>query len=111
MEARSGVLDHPNIVTVYDFGEQDGLPYIVMEYLPGDSLENMLRKGHRFSLIEKLDMIRQLCLGLGYAHQKGVIHRDVKPANMMVLPDGVIKIVDFGVARLQDRSGERRPAW
>jgi eukaryotic-like serine/threonine-protein kinase len=105
MEARSGVLNHPNIVTVYDFGEQDGLPYIVMEYLPGDSLENMLRKGHKFSLIEKLDMIRQLCLGLGYAHQKGVIHRDIKPANMMVLPDGVIKIVDFGVARLQDRSG------
>jgi serine/threonine-protein kinase len=105
MEARSGVLNHPNIVTVYDFGEQDGLPYIVMEYLPGDSLENLLRSGHKFSLIEKLDMIRQLCLGLGYAHQKGVIHRDIKPANMMVLPDGVIKIVDFGVARLQDRSG------
>ncbi len=105
MEARSGVLNHPNIVTVYDFGEQDGLPYIVMEYLPGDSLENMMRSGHRFSLIEKLDMIRQLCLGLGYAHQKGVIHRDIKPANMMVLPDGVIKIVDFGVARLQDRAG------
>jgi serine/threonine-protein kinase len=105
MEARSGVLNHPNIVTVYDFGEQDGLPYIVMEYLPGDSLENLLRKGRQFSLIEKLDMIRQLCLGLGYAHQKGVVHRDVKPANMMVLPDGVIKIVDFGVARLQDRAG------
>jgi serine/threonine-protein kinase len=105
MEARSGVLNHPNIVTVYDFGEQDGLPYIVMEYLPGDSLENLLRSGHKFSLIEKLEMIRQLCLGLGYAHQKGVIHRDIKPANMMVLPDGVIKIVDFGVARLQDRSG------
>ena len=105
MEARSGVLNHPNIVTVYDFGEQDGLPYIVMEYLPGDSLENLLRAGHKFSLIEKLDMIRQLCLGLGYAHQKGVIHRDVKPANMMVLPGGVIKIVDFGVARLQDRAG------
>jgi serine/threonine-protein kinase len=105
MEARSGVLNHPNIVTVYDFGEQDGLPYIVMEYLPGDSLENLLRKGHAFRLIEKLDMIRQLCLGLGYAHQKGVVHRDIKPANMMVLPDGVIKIVDFGVARLQDRAG------
>jgi serine/threonine-protein kinase len=105
MEARSGVLNHPNIVTVYDFGEQDGLPYIVMEYLPGDSLENLMKKGRQFSLIEKLDMVRQLCLGLGYAHQKGVVHRDVKPANMMVLPDGTIKIVDFGVARLQNRSG------
>ncbi len=105
LEARSGVLNHPNIVTVYDFGEQDGLPYIVMEYLPGDSLENLLKSGRQFSLIQKLEMVRQLCLGLGYAHQKGVVHRDVKPANMMVLPDGTIKIVDFGVARLENKSG------
>jgi serine/threonine-protein kinase len=70
LEARSGVLNHPNIVTVYDFGEQDGNPYIVMEFISGDSLENLLRAGHKFTLIEKLDIIRQLCLGLGYAHQK-----------------------------------------
>jgi serine/threonine-protein kinase len=105
LEARSGVLNHPNIVTVYDFGEQDGNPYIVMEYLPGDSLENLMRAGRQFSLIEKLEIIRQVCLGLGYAHQKGVIHRDIKPANIMVLPDGNIKIVDFGVARLESHSG------
>jgi eukaryotic-like serine/threonine-protein kinase len=105
LEARSGVLNHPNIVTVYDFGEQDGNPYIVMEYLPGDSLENLMRAGRQFSLIEKLDIVRQVCLGLGYAHQKGVIHRDIKPANIMVLPDGNIKIVDFGVARLESHSG------
>jgi eukaryotic-like serine/threonine-protein kinase len=105
LEARSGILNHPNIVTVYDFGEQDGSPYIVMEFIAGDSLENMLRAGHKFSLIEKLDIIRQLCLGLGYAHQKGVIHRDIKPANIMVQPDGNIKIVDFGVARLEKTSG------
>ena len=105
LEARSGILNHPNIVTVYDFGEQDGNPFIVMEFVPGDSLENMLRAGHQFSLIQKLDIIRQLCLGLGYAHQKGVIHRDIKPANIMVQPDGNIKIVDFGVARLEKASG------
>ena len=105
LEARSGILNHPNIVTVYDFGEQDGNPFIVMEFVPGDSLENLLRAGHRFSLIQKLDIIRQLCLGLGYAHQKGVIHRDIKPANIMVQPDGNIKIVDFGVARLEKASG------
>jgi serine/threonine-protein kinase len=105
LEARSGILNHPNIVTVYDFGEQDGNPYIVMEFVPGDSLENLLRTGRQFSLIEKLDIIRQLCLGLGYAHQKGVIHRDIKPANLMVQPDGNIKIVDFGVARLEKASG------
>lgn len=105
LEARSGILNHPNIVTVYDFGEQDGNPYIVMEYVPGDSLENLLNAGRQFSLIEKLEMIRQLCSGLGYAHLKGVVHRDIKPANMMVQPDGNIKIVDFGVARLENRSG------
>lgn len=106
LEARSGILNHPNIVTVYDFGEQDGNPYIVMEFVPGDSLENLLRAGRQFSLIEKLDIIRQLCLGLGYAHQKGVIHRDIKPANLMVQPDMTIKIVDFGVARLEKASGQ-----
>ncbi len=105
LEARSGVLNHPNIVTVYDFGEQDGSPYIVMEFVKGDSLEHLLRDGRPLSLIEKLEMIRQLCLGLGYAHQHGVIHRDIKPANIMVQPDGNIKIVDFGVARLESQSG------
>ena len=105
LEARSGVLNHPNIVTVYDFGEQDGNPYIVMEFVQGDSLENLLRAGRQFSLIEKLEIVRQVCLGLGYAHQKGVIHRDIKPANVMVQPDGKIKIVDFGVARLESHSG------
>jgi eukaryotic-like serine/threonine-protein kinase len=105
VEARSGILNHQNIVTVYDFGEQDGNPYIVMEYVPGDSLENLLRGGRTFSLIEKLEIVQQTCMALGYAHQKGVIHRDIKPANIMVQPDGNIKIVDFGVARLTDVSG------
>jgi eukaryotic-like serine/threonine-protein kinase len=105
LEARSGILNHPNIVTVYDSGEQDGLPYIVMEFVRGDSLENLLKAGRQFSLIEKLDMIHQTCLGLGYAHRMGVVHRDIKPANIMLQPDGNIKIVDFGVARLENLSG------
>ncbi|MGD0903887.1 MAG: protein kinase, partial [Terracidiphilus sp.] len=105
LEARSGILNHPNIVTVYDFGEQDGNPFIVMEFVPGDTLENLLKAGHTFTLIEKLEIISQLCAGLGYAHRKGVVHRDIKPANIMVQPDGNIKIVDFGVARLENRSG------
>jgi serine/threonine-protein kinase len=105
LEARSGILNHPNIVTVYDFGEQDGNPFIVMEFVPGDTLENLLKAGRKFSLIEKLEIINQLCAGLGYAHRKGVVHRDIKPANIMVQPDGNIKIVDFGVARLENRSG------
>ena len=105
LEARSGVLNHPNVVTVYDFGEQDGNPYIVMEFVQGDSLENLLRAGRQFSLIERLEIVRQVCLALGYAHQQGVIHRDIKPANVMVQPSGNIKIVDFGVARLESQSG------
>ena len=105
VEARSGVLNHQNIVTVYDFGEQDGNPYIVMEYLHGDSLEKVLRGAKPLTLVEKLEIVRQVCQGLGYAHHKGVVHRDIKPANVMVLPDGHIKIVDFGIARLESTSG------
>ncbi|HEY0264260.1 MAG TPA: protein kinase [Granulicella sp.] len=105
IEARSGVLNHQNIVTVYDFGEQDGNPYIVMEYLQGDSLEKILRGSKPLALVDKLEIVRQVCDGLGYAHQKGVIHRDVKPANVMVLPGGQVKIVDFGIARLENSSG------
>ena len=105
VEARSGVLNHQNIVTVYDFGEQDGNPYIVMEFLRGESLERILKSGRPLSLVEKLDIVRQVCEGLGYAHQKGVVHRDVKPANVMVQPDGHVKIVDFGIARLESAAG------
>jgi serine/threonine protein kinase len=105
VEARSGVLNHQNIVTVYDFGEQDGNPYIVMEYLHGDSLEKVLRGTKPLSIVEKLEIVRQVCEGLGYAHQKGVVHRDIKPANVMVLPGGQCKIVDFGIARLESTSG------
>ncbi len=103
VEARSGVLNHTNIVTVYDFGEQDGNPYIVMEYLHGESLEKWLR-GSNLSLVDKLEIVRQVCEGLAYAHQKGVVHRDIKPANVMVQPGGHIKIVDFGIARLESNN-------
>src|ERR1700744_5359670 len=87
VEARSGVLNHQNIVTVYDFGEQDGNPFIVMEFLRGESLENRL-KGPPMPIVEKPDIVRQVCDGLAYAHSKGGVHRDIKPANVMVQPDG-----------------------
>ena len=108
VEARSGVLNHQNIVTVYDFGEQDGNPYIVMEYLQGDSLEKVLRATRPLALVEKLEIVRQVCEGLGYAHSKGVVHRDIKPANIMVLPGGQVKIVDFGIARLESSTGQTK---
>ena len=96
-------LPHPNIVTVYDFGEHQGHPYLVMEYLEGNSLEALLRAHRPMSLLDKISIIIEVCHGLGYAHQHGIIHRDIKPGNIMVLNDGAIKIVDFGIARLGDR--------
>ncbi|WP_263379325.1 serine/threonine-protein kinase [Granulicella paludicola] len=105
IEARSGVLNHQNIVTVYDFGEQDNSPYIVMEFLRGDSLERILKSGRTMQLVEILDIVRQVCEGLGYAHSKGVVHRDIKPGNVMVQPNGHAKIVDFGIARLEKEKG------
>ncbi|HEY4358178.1 MAG TPA: protein kinase [Acidobacteriaceae bacterium] len=104
VEAKSGVLNHQNIVTVYDFGEHEGNPYIVMEFLRGESLESRL-KGDPVALVQKLQIVREVCEGLAYAHSKGVVHRDIKPANVMVLTDGHIKIVDFGIARLESTSG------
>ena len=105
VEARSGVLNHQNIVTVFEFGEQDSNPYIVMEFVPGDTLERILKSERQFSVVEKLEILRQVCEGIGYAHQKGVVHRDIKPANVMVQPSGQVKIVDFGIARLESSSG------
>jgi serine/threonine protein kinase len=104
-DVRSGALNHPNIVTLYDFGEFDGNPYIVMEYLSGESLQKVLDSKRPMSMLKKLDAIREVCDGLGYAHQEGVVHRDIKPANIMVQPNGHIKIIDFGIARQEDISG------
>jgi len=100
-EARSTAsLQHPNIVTIYEFGDQDGSPYLVMEYLSGMSLESALSSGQSLSLATKLSICIDVCNGLGYAHDRGIIHRDIKPANVMLLEDGTVKIVDFGIARM-----------
>jgi len=101
-EARStaALRDCPNIVTVYDFGEQDGNPYLVMQYLDGISLESIIHSRAALSLSEKLKIMIDVCSGLAYAHERNVIHRDVKPANIIILHDGLAKIVDFGIARV-----------
>jgi len=99
-EAQSvGKLQHPNIVTVYDLGVEDGHPYLVMELLDGESLDSLLHSRRSLSLEEKLDIVVQICNGVQYAHQRNVTHRDIKPANVMILKDGTAKIVDFGIAR------------
>jgi serine/threonine protein kinase len=104
IEARSGILNHQNIVTVYEVGEHEGNPFIAMEFIEGDSLEKVLRLRKRMPLLEALSIVEQVCAGLGYAHGHGVVHRDVKPANILVRPDGRVTIVDFGIARLADQS-------
>jgi tetratricopeptide (TPR) repeat protein len=103
--AKTGALKHPNIVIVYDLGEQDGFPYIVMEYLSGDPLDKLIRSGQSLALAFKLKIIEQVCYALGYAHRNDVIHRDVKPANVIVQSDGIVKLLDFGIARQEKSDG------
>ncbi|GLH73537.1 hypothetical protein GETHLI_20390 [Geothrix limicola] len=102
-EARAaGTLNHPNLVTIHEFGEADGVLYLAMEYVPGADLEAMLRD-RVLAPVEALDILAQVCDGLAYAHQKGVLHRDIKPSNIRVRRDGErlhAKVMDFGIARV-----------
>ncbi len=98
-EARAAArLQHPNIVTVFEAGDFEGTLFIVMELLEGQDLSQVLQAPR--SVEEKVKIVVEVCRGLDYAHKRGVIHRDVKPANIRLLPNGSIKIVDFGIARL-----------
>jgi serine/threonine protein kinase len=100
MEARSaGRLHHPNIVTIFDFGQQDDVAYIVMEYVEGINLGRAIETRRPIALQKKLDILIQICSGLGYAHELNVIHRDMKPSNVCVTSKDVAKILDFGLAR------------
>jgi serine/threonine-protein kinase len=103
--AKTAALKHTNIVTVYDLGEQDGFPYIVMEYLSGDPLDRLIQSGKSQPLAFKLRIVEQICYALGYAHRNDLIHRDVKPANVIVQPDGNVKLLDFGIARQEKTDG------
>jgi len=92
-------LSHPNIVTIYDVGDDLDLTYLAMEYLQGESLEKYVHKKQLLSIKQCLEIIGQACDALEYAHQHDIIHRDIKPANIMLLGDGSIKVTDFGIAR------------
>ncbi len=97
-EARTaGQLSHPNIVQLHEFGFHQGQPYLVMEYLVGESLDHWLARPQ--PLAAKLSILLDLCQAIGHAHSRDVLHRDVKPSNLQVLPDGACKLVDFGIAR------------
>ncbi|MDQ6802193.1 MAG: serine/threonine protein kinase [Acidobacteriota bacterium] len=100
MEARSaGRLHHPNIVTVFDFGKEGDLSYIVMEYVEGINLGRVIDERRPLPLDTKLSLLVQIANGLAYAHERGVIHRDMKPANICIASPGTAKILDFGLAR------------
>ena len=101
-EARAaGKLSHPNITVVYDYGAIDDKPFIVMEYLEGIELRDLIKKEKPLSLIEQLELAIQICEGLQYAHSKKIVHRDIKPDNIRVVGDHKIKIMDFGIAKLE----------
>jgi tetratricopeptide (TPR) repeat protein len=100
-EAQSAArLNHPNIVTVFDFGEELGRFYMAMELLDGSDLKELIAARGLSDLWDKLDVMEQVAEGLAYAHQQGIVHRDLKPANLRVLPNGRVKIMDFGLARI-----------
>jgi predicted Ser/Thr protein kinase len=99
-EAQSAAqLSHTNIVTVFDFGEEDGLTYMAMELLEGRDLKDVVRS-RDLRLGDKMSVMEQICDGLAFAHAKGVVHRDLKPGNIHIQPNGQVKILDFGLARL-----------
>ena len=97
-------LSHPNIVHLYDFGDDASGPYIVMELLSGSDLQVWVREHGKLASPEVLRIARQICQGLAYAHARGVVHRDLKPSNLFRLPDGSIKLLDFGLARDEDNT-------
>lgn len=100
----AGRLSHPNIVTVFDVGKSGDIAYIAMEFLQGRELRDILNDGKRLPVERALDIVVQVAQGLSYAHEHNIVHRDVKPSNIMVVRDGHVKITDFGIARMESAS-------
>ena len=101
LEAKAaGRLSHPQVITVYDFGQEGDTAYMAMEFLKGKELRTRMQEGS-ISVPEAVHIAEQVAEGLGYAHEHGVVHRDVKPSNIMLLPHDKVKIMDFGIARMR----------
>ncbi|HQK88993.1 MAG TPA: serine/threonine-protein kinase, partial [Acidobacteriota bacterium] len=101
-------LFHPNIVAIYDLDEEEGTPFIVMEFLDGPDLKYFRSAKIKFTIPQILNILIQVSEGLDYAHKRGIIHRDVKPANILLLKNGTAKIVDFGIARVTESTQQTR---
>ncbi len=109
-EARAAArLDHPNVVTVYDVGQDGNLHYIVMEYVEGEDLKSLIRRVGRLSVEQAVDIAYQMAAGVGHAHKMGIIHCDIKPQNVLVTSEGMVKVTDFGIARALSESGLTDP--
>src|SRR5215813_7571324 len=103
-EARAvSSLNHPNIITLHEIGQTDEVHYLVTEFVEGETLRHRL-KDWQSELVDVLDIAIQICNALAAAHQAGIIHRDIKPDNVMLRPDGYVKILDFGIAKLTEKS-------
>jgi serine/threonine protein kinase len=103
VEARTvGALQHPNIVTLFDYGEECGRPFIVMEYVRGETLAELIDRTAHLSVVQRLLLVQQVCHGLGHAHEHEIVHRDIKPANVIVDRRSVAKILDFGISILNN---------
>lgn len=113
-EARAAaMLNHPHVVTVFEFGEEEGVHYLAMEYVQGDELETLIREG-KTPKAELLEVLSQVCEGLAYAHERGVVHRDIKPANILVARHGKrphAKLMDFGVAQMGPSGLTQTGTW
>jgi serine/threonine-protein kinase len=104
----SAALLHTNIATLFDYGEDDGLAFLVMELVKGEPLSLLLRRRGALPAPEVRSLLGQAALALGVAHEARVVHRDIKPANILVRPDGLVKLTDFGIARALDAAGHTR---
>ena len=103
----ASALDHPNICAIYDVDSADDQLFIAMAYYEGETLRDRIARGP-LSLPEALDVALQIARGLDHAHHAGIVHRDIKPANVIATRDGLVKIVDFGIAKILDRTGPTR---
>jgi serine/threonine protein kinase len=110
-EARAaGLLTHPNIVVIHDAGEADGLYYIALELVNGKSLQSLLDAGQKFPLPRLLHIMEQVCSALQFAHGHNVVHRDIKPANIMLTGDDIVKVTDFGTAKILQYGASKQTA-